>query len=110
VSEGAKKFDTEKTQHELLSDLAIEELAKVLTFGAKKYAADNWRKGMAWRRLIGAARRHLAAFSRGEDVDPESGLSHVAHAMCCLMFLEEYRQAANGTDDRWRYIGPGASP
>lgn len=96
-----KKYDAGKTRHELLSDLAIEELAKVLTFGAKKYAADNWRSGMEWRRLIGAARRHIAEFSMGNDIDPDSGLSHLAHAMCCLMFLEEYSQTDKGTDDRF---------
>jgi hypothetical protein len=102
MSDKALKYDAEKTRHELLSDLAIDELARVLTFGAKKYAADNWRKGMEWRRLIGAARRHISEFSKGIDLDPETGLSHLAHAMCCLMFAEEYRQTGTGTDDRYR--------
>lgn len=95
------KHDQEKTRTDLLSSLAIEELAKVLTFGAKKYTAHNWRHGMAWSRLIGAALRHLFAFMRGEDRDPETGLCHLAHAMCCIMFLLEYWLTGNGSDDRW---------
>lgn len=95
------KHDQEKIRTDLYSTLALEELAKVLTFGAKKYASDNWRLGMSWRRLIGAAIRHLFAFMRGEDNDPETGLSHLAHAMCCIMFLLEYVLTGNGSDDRW---------
>lgn len=95
------KHDAEKNRVELLSSVAIEEIAKVLTFGARKYNADNWRLGMSWRRLIGASLRHIFAFMRGEDRDPESGLSHLAHAGCCIMFLLEYVLTGNGTDDRW---------
>jgi hypothetical protein len=99
---GAIKHDGEKTQYELLSEPAVEGLARVLTYGRIKYAADNWRKGMSWRRLIGAALRHLFAFMRGEDLDPESGLPHIDHAMCCLMFLSEYQKTKVGTDDRYK--------
>lgn len=95
------KYDAEKIRTDLVSSLAIEELAKVLTFGAKKYTAHNWRLGMSWSRLIGACLRHVYAFMRGEDRDPETGLSHLAHAMCCIMFLLEYQLTGNGSDDRW---------
>lgn len=98
----AIKHDTEKPRMDLLSEVAIEGLARVLTFGAKKYAADNWRKGMEWRRLIGAAMRHLFAYSRGEDLDPESGLPHIDHLACCVMFLSEYQKRKLGTDDRYK--------
>jgi hypothetical protein len=81
------KFDQDKPRMDLLDAHAIEQLALVLTFGAQKYAAHNWRKGLSKSRLIAAALRHLFAYLRGEDRDPESGLSHVAHAMCCCMFL-----------------------
>lgn len=101
-TEDAVKFDHGKTRHELLSDPALEGLARVLTFGATKYADDNWRKGMSWRRLIGALRRHVAAFSVGQDLDPESGLPHIDHALCCLMFLSEYQKTRTGTDDRYK--------
>lgn len=99
--EKAIKYDAEKARTDLLSTIAMEEIAKVLAYGAKKYAADNWRLGMSWRRLLGAAIRHIFAFLRGEDRDSETGLSHLAHAGCCIMFLLEYFHTGNGTDDRW---------
>ena len=95
------KFDGDKPRMDLLDAYAIEQLSQVLTFGASKYASHNWRKGIAKGRLIAAALRHLFAYLRGEDKDPESGLSHVAHAMCCCMFLLglEHRPEL---DDRWK--------
>lgn len=97
-----RKNDQDKPRMELLSRAALEGCAQVLTFGAKKYAADNWRQGMAWRRLIGAAMRHLQAFSDGEDIDPESGLPHLDHLACCVMFLSEFQKKKLGTDDRFK--------
>lgn len=96
------KHDGEKVQLDLLSVPALIGLGNVLTFGAKKYEAHNWRKGMVWSRLIAAALRHLFAFMLGEDTDPESGLPHIDHALCCLMFLSEFQKMKLGTDDRWR--------
>ena len=99
------KHDTGKPRMELLSRHALEAEARVLAFGAQKYDADNWRKGMAWRRLVGAAFRHLAAFADGEDVDPETGLSHLAHLRCCAGFLIEYQTFGLGVDDRHKREG-----
>lgn len=96
----ALKFDAEKVRLELFHFGALEEIGKVLTFGAQKYGADNWRQGMSWRRLIGAAMRHLYAFARGQDRDPETGLSHLAHCGCCVVFLLGYQLEKLGTDDR----------
>lgn len=87
TTRGGLKFDDHKPRMDLLDSRAIEQLAMVLTFGAQKYANHNWRKGISKGRLIAAALRHLFAYLRSEDRDPESGLSHVAHAMCCCMFL-----------------------
>ena len=100
-TEGIKN-DSEKVRMDLLSRSALEGVSQVLTYGAQKYAPDNWRKGMEWRRLIGAAMRHLQAFSDGEDMDPESGLPHIDHLGCCVMFLSEYQKKKMGTDDRWK--------
>lgn len=107
-SNTAVKHDSKKIRTDLFSTLALEEVAKVLAFGAEKYTSDNWRLGMDWRRLIGASIRHIFAFMRGDDNDEETGLSHIAHAMCCLMFLLEYQITNNGHDDRWneRYSVP----
>lgn len=97
----AIKHDDEKIRLELLSFTFLDEVGKVMTFGAKKYASHNWRNGFQWSRLIGAAMRHLFAFARGEDLDPETGLSHLAHLGCCVMFLFEHYKRKLGTDDRY---------
>lgn len=99
---GASKHDSAKVRMELLSPVALEELSKVLTFGAKKYASHNWRKGLVWSRLLGAALRHLLAFMGGQDKDPETGISHINHAMCNLMFLSEFEHTHPELDDRYK--------
>lgn len=101
LNEGTK-YDSDKNRLDLLSSTWIEGVGKVLTFGAKKYAAHNWRKGIQTSRLMGAAFRHLFAFNRGEDVDPETGLSHLYHASCCLMFVSELLETKPELDDRYK--------
>lgn len=98
----ATKHDGGKEDMSLLSTIAIKELTQVLDFGKRKYASHNWRKGMQWTRLSSAALRHIFAWIGGEDKDPESGLSHLAHAMCCLMFLLEYKTTRASLDDRYK--------
>lgn len=95
------KFDQDKPRMDLLDPHAMEQLAKVLTFGANKYAAHNWRKGLSKSRLLAAALRHLFAYLGGQDTDPESGLSHAAHAMCCCMFILGLEHRAD-LDDRFK--------
>jgi hypothetical protein len=95
------KFDTEKPRVDLLDPLALEGLAAVLAFGAKKYAANNWRGGISYSRLLGALLRHTFAILRGEDVDQESGLPHVDHLGCCWMFLSNMMKTRKDLDDRW---------
>lgn len=96
------KHDQGKPRMSLLSTPALTELAKVLTYGEKKYAAHNWRGGLAYSRVMDAVMRHLLAYNGGEKIDPESGLSHLAHAMCGLMFLIEYEMTGIGEDDLWK--------
>jgi len=97
----AVKFDAGKPPLGLISRTALEEEAKVMAFGAQKYGRDNWRKGMDFSRLGDAALRHVYAFMDGEDVDQETGLSHLAHARCCLAFLLEFEGKRIGKDDRY---------
>jgi len=104
TAETGIKHDSEKIQVELLSPTALLEVAKVMTFGAKKYGANNWRNGLAWTRILGAALRHLLAFMGGQDKDPETGLSHVAHLACCAMFLLEYEKTHKTLDDRYKKV------
>ena len=81
------KHDQGKPPVELLPTLSLEEVSKVLDHGKNKYTAWNWAEGFEWSRLIGACGRHLGAFQRGEDMDPESKLSHIAHLACTSLFL-----------------------
>lgn len=101
VSRGAAlKFDAGKPRISLVPVEAIEAMARVLTHGAAKYSDHNWRQGFAWSRLADATLRHLLAFMRGEDNDPETGESHLAHALCCLSFLYVHAVRKLGEDDR----------
>jgi hypothetical protein len=86
-----KKYDGDKVRVELLyNDLVneLEDIAKVLTFGSKKYGARNWHNlENGVERYSAALIRHFNAFTKGEVVDPESGLPHLAHAGTCLLFI-----------------------
>jgi hypothetical protein len=84
------KYDTDKPMMDLIPPIMEMEVAHVLTFGAAKYGPDNWRKVPDLRRrYIAAAKRHINALQQGEERDPETGLHHAAHAVCCLMFIGE---------------------
>lgn len=101
------KYDKEKPRFDLLDPKAMQGLAEVLTFGANKYAANNWRNGIEYSRLIAALMRHLNAIQDGEDIDPESGLPHIDHLGCCWMFLSNLTKTRKDLDDRWSktYLG-----
>ena len=95
-----RKFDGGKLEYGLLPPLALEETVKVLTFGAQKYERDNWQKVPdAKRRYFDALQRHVWSWKQGEQIDPESGIHHLAHAMCCLMFILERDLF---TDEEWK--------
>ena len=96
------KYDASKPRMDLLDSEFLEDVARVLTFGAIKYDAHNWRNGIRSSRLIAAAYRHLGAINRGEDIDPESGLTHNAHLGCCIMFLGWTLKHKPEFDDRWK--------
>jgi hypothetical protein len=81
-----------------------EEAARVFDYGRKKYAEWNWAKGMAWSIPLACAVRHLLAAHRGEDLDPESGLSHEGHAACNIIMLLTYMDTYPEGDDRPRYL------
>jgi len=86
----------------LLDHKALESIAKVLGFGAHKYAAHNWRQGIDQERLLSALLRHVYAYLDGEDNDSESGLPHLAHAGCCLMFALNMHLSRPDMDNRFK--------
>ena len=94
------KHDQDKVRWELHPWDALREIAKVWTFGAKKYDDRNWEKGFAWSRPYGALIRHITAWWEGENYDDETGISHLAHAGCCLLMLLTFELRGTGTDDR----------
>ena len=83
------KDDAEKPKLELIPVNCLSSVAEVLSMGAKKYGKDNWRSCTDLDRYYGALLRHLFAYKSGELVDKESGLPHLSHAMCNVMFLLE---------------------
>lgn len=89
LAEGMK-HDGDKIRTDLYPVASFLGTCRVLTHGAKKYAARNWEKGILFGRVYGALLRHLFAWWNGEDVDPESGEHHLDHAGCCIAFLQHY--------------------
>lgn len=87
-----QKFDSKKNRVELIEPDFIFGVGSILTFGAEKYEAHNWKKATPddIERIKGSLLRHTLAYLNGELVDPESGLSHLYHAGCNLMFLDYF--------------------
>lgn len=84
------KYDEEKIRLDLFSPQVYSAISEVLTKGAIKYEDHNWAKGILYSRVVAALERHINAFKSGENLDPEWGLHHLAHAGCCIMFLLHY--------------------
>lgn len=94
------KLDDGKVRMDLLPPELLFGVAKVLEFGANKYAERNWEKGMDWGRIFGALMRHMWAWWKGEKVDPETGYSHLWHAATNIAFLIAYEERKVGKDTR----------
>lgn len=98
------RFNAGKTPFALVPLSTIKPAAAVFGYGAKKYAAWNWAKGMPWSVPYECMLRHLEAWFRGEENDSESGLPHLGHAMCNLMMLTHYADNYREGDDRPKHI------
>jgi hypothetical protein len=87
VEEGERslRYNTGKPDYSLIPMASLAEAAKVLEYGATKYARDNWRKPTHWSVSFACLQRHLAAWQSGEDLDPESGRNHLGHALCNIL-------------------------
>lgn len=105
LAKEALRFDSGKTNWSLMPFEAVEEINKVLEFGANKYVEWNFANngGMNHSRILNSCLRHIFAYMRGQDLDPESGLSHLAHAGCNILFLlyyNKYPETFKAKDDR----------
>ena len=93
TSPGGMKYDGGKPRMDLLLSgcpNALEQVSAILTFGAQKYAAHSWQTvPQGEDRYLAALLRHLTAHGKGEVNDPESGMSHLAHAACNALFILE---------------------
>lgn len=98
----AIKHDQDKPDLSQISWELLELTARVRGFGEKKYARDNWKKGFKVTRSIAAALRHLYKFLQGETNDPESGLSHLGHAICSIEHAVYDMEHHPENDDRYK--------
>lgn len=97
---GGLRFNEGKLRYDLLPTYATEQQARIMTKGSFKYAPRNWEKGMPWTSVVASLKRHLAAWEKGEDYDPESGELHMAHVLVNASFLVEYYKLFPWGDDR----------
>jgi len=89
-----ERFPTLKSLSRIKFSGSADEITVIIP------GARNWEQGMAWSRLYAATFRHLTAWWGGERTDQETGLSHLAHAGCCVCFLIAFELRGIGTDDR----------
>lgn len=104
MSEQALRYNQGKPELSYVLDAmpALKDMVAVMEFGGKKYARNNWQLGFPKEKLLDSMLRHVDAFYQGEDIDPESGKSHVGHIMCNAMFLA-YHYGSNSEywDDKY---------
>jgi len=81
------KHDGDKIRYDMFPDNVLQDVCRVLMFGAQKYEENNWKKCEDLTRYYNASRRHIEAWRTGEYRDKDSGLPHLAHALCNLMFI-----------------------
>ncbi len=100
MKEAGLRFNEGKLRYDLLEPYAIEQLTKIFTMGAQKYAPHNWLKGIPWMSMVASLERHLAEFKKGVDFDEESKLLHMAHVAWNAMAIVSYYKHRPEFDDR----------
>lgn len=99
--EAGVKYDQGKPDYSLLTSAMLEPMTQALMYGERKYARGNFRAGFQNVRLTSAAMRHILAYLNREDNDPESGVSHLGHAMAALAMLLDNIAEGVSTDVRY---------
>lgn len=93
----AVRHNQDKLRVDLIPTQLTESVAKVLTFGAKKYSPNNW-KGFTKEQqdeILGSLLRHILEYQKGNKIDSESGLHHLAHAACNIAFILYFEEQNN---------------
>jgi hypothetical protein len=100
IARAAVKFDAGKARYDLIPVYPLLQLALLYTKGAEKYADNNWMRGFHFSRTLSAMQRHLELWKAGEDIDPETGLSHLTAVAWNAFALLEFQFRGTGVDDR----------
>ena len=101
----SKKYDVGKPRMDLLPPIAQEQVAEAFTYGANKYAPWNYlNEGLDTSRLFAATIRHLNEWNKGNDIDPESNVSHLGHAGANIAMLIETLKHYPNKDDRFKKL------
>lgn len=102
MTDKALRYNTGKAPLSIVLEAphAVEGLAKVLSFGAQKYARGNFKRGLPYTEIVDSMLRHTTKFLSGESTDEESGLPHVDHILCNALFLSEMTRIQPEFDDR----------
>lgn len=100
TEERGDRYNEGKVRWSLVDFPSLEPMVRVLMFGAEKYSAHNWKKGLPVTEICDSMMRHITAFLAGENDDPESGISHVGHIQCNAMFLAYMMKNRKDLDDR----------
>lgn len=98
----AKHFDDGKPDLSLIPYVAEVAMAQAFMYGSKKYGRYNYCKGHELSQLIASAKRHISKFYAGEDLDKESGVHHLGHAMVNLAMILQELDLGTLADDRFR--------
>lgn len=88
MSEKALRYNEDKRKWSLVHFKSIEPMVEVLEYGAKKYAPENWKKGLDKKEILESMMRHLASLMDGDTLDEDSKCKHIGHIMCNAMFYE----------------------
>lgn len=95
MEEKADRFNEGKPKWSLVHFNSLVPMIRVLEFGARKYSPDNWKKGLDLKEILESMQRHLAALIDGEEIDSESGISHMGHIQCNAMFYNYHKNKSD---------------
>lgn len=111
-----RRYNKGKLRYELISNIALKEIAKIYTIGAEKYSvyddnknlisdgSNNWRNGLSWMDCIASAKRHIEKFIEGIDIDDETQTLHLGNACWNLMTIIDFYKSFPQGDDRPKRI------